>query len=340
MMLCLFISVLVVSQRLSLSASFALNEQSSLKIPSNEKNKKFSLSGEPEAPSFLYAIYEQVMKQAEIDGLEQLLESFKAEQDQETGEFYFPPSVAKKPLKAVSKVEFLISSPELASKGLTASIYEAKTGVKVSARHLSPTGSGWLAVTATKVVNQWIARWQDTAPSFKVFVKGVTGGKQSQAQVSQLWLVVHTTIRDDFQVFPSLAKDNGRNPPSRERIRRDETAAKVAENKTDTRGQSSCDKKDMMVSSSIFVRSRTDWIYPKSFNAYQCLGECSYEKKISHSMLRTLVMLSNNTKGQDFPAPSCVPSKLKPVAIIHRTEKGSYVLRTEKNMIVDDCMCY
>ena len=85
-----------------------------------------------------------------------------------------------------------------------------------------------------------------------------------------------------------------------------------------------------------------EWIvYPKSFNAYQCIGKCrdpiaSKYDPTNHAILQSLMRAGGNrsTVGR----LCCVPTTLQPLSMLYY-EQGEIVVRHHQNMVVDLCGC-
>lgn len=256
--------------------------------------------------------------------------------DQDTGEFYLLPSIVRTPSKRFRKAEIFLSIHEMeANENLMASIYEVRTGVKVSSRHLPSHRSGWLPLPITKMLKQWIPREQ-VPLRFKIFIKG-RGGNEStitdHIQTPKVWLVLYTKV-DHEHPFPHLAPDVEMRGPSGDRRRRDITRTKMPESKK------ACRKEDMIVNS-MALSSSVKIIHPKSFNAFQCSGKCSETEKtkfINHSLLKDFVLQKKGIKRNEEPC--CFPTKLKPITFIYKTDNGGFVIRAVKDLIVEECGCH
>ncbi|KAJ7380990.1 hypothetical protein OS493_004584 [Desmophyllum pertusum] len=101
-----------------------------------------------------------------------------------------------------------------------------------------------------------------------------------------------------------------------------------------------CQKEDMIVHTAdlgLFAKV----IKPESFNAFQCKGRCSLtqrKKFINHSLLKAIVKKKKGIKTEGEAC--CVPTKLRPKYFLFYIENRGYVIRTFKDMIVEDCGCY
>ena len=102
-----------------------------------------------------------------------------------------------------------------------------------------------------------------------------------------------------------------------------------------------CRKVDMIVHSADLGLS-DKFIRPESFNAYQCKGRCSLsqpEKWVLHSLVMRFLKEKKGTKTDGQAC--CIPTKMRPMTFINYVgNHGSFVMRTFKNMIVEECGCY
>ena len=130
-----------------------------------------------------------------VENLNQPRTCFTFVGHQETGEVYFLPSLVRKPVQTVRKAELFLSTHELVgNENMTVSIYEARTGIKVSSRRLSSHGSDWLRLPVTKIVKKWIAQ-KDVPLRFKVFVKAKGCNETAitdHLQAPTFWLAVYS----------------------------------------------------------------------------------------------------------------------------------------------------
>ncbi len=102
-----------------------------------------------------------------------------------------------------------------------------------------------------------------------------------------------------------------------------------------------CRKVDFIVHTKDFGSS-TKSIRPESFNAYQCKGKCSLTPKkkfVNHSLLKAFLKIKKGIKTDGEAC--CIPTKLRPMSFIyHSEERGSLVMDTYQDMIVEECGCY
>nr|AJS19034.1 nodal [Ptychodera flava] len=81
-------------------------------------------------------------------------------------------------------------------------------------------------------------------------------------------------------------------------------------------------------------------IYPKRFNAYQCVGSCpapmdSLHNPNNHAIMRGLLHLKNPDL---IPLPCCVPTKLSSLSMLYY-EHGKIVVKEHEAIIVEECGC-
>nr|ANK58568.1 bone morphogenetic protein 7 B [Pinctada fucata] len=82
-----------------------------------------------------------------------------------------------------------------------------------------------------------------------------------------------------------------------------------------------------------------DWIIaPEGFDAYYCDGECPYRFKMASNFaaVQSVLHMNNPTK---YPKLCCVPSKLTPLTILHKDDKGRYMFTDYPDLVVQDCKC-
>lgn len=206
----------------------------------------------------------------------------------------------------------------------------------MSSRQLTSHRSDWLSLPVTRIVKQWIAR-KDAPLRFKVFVKtsgGFATAITDDVEIPKVWLVVYSEAQQG-QAFPYLALNLKTSGSSGSRMRRDNSPSKMAASKNP------CRKEDMVIESFEFDKT-AKVIYPRSFNAYQCSGNCSSNtgkaRFINHSILKAFMSQKNGIKGKD--GSCCIPSKLKPITLILITDKKYYLIKTIRDIIVEECGCY
>ncbi|KAL9979112.1 hypothetical protein ACROYT_G016724 [Oculina patagonica] len=102
-----------------------------------------------------------------------------------------------------------------------------------------------------------------------------------------------------------------------------------------------CQKVDLIVHTKDLGLS-TKSIWPESFNAYRCKGKCSLTPKkkfINHSLLKAFLKKKKGIKTDGEAC--CVPTKLRPMSFVYDIKgRGSFVLHTFQDMIVEECGCY
>ena len=100
----------------------------------------------------------------------------------------------------------------------------------------------------------------------------------------------------------------------------------------------SCRKVDMIIHT---ANLSADFIAPKLFNAFQCIGRCSLTQRknfINHSLIKAIV---NKKKGIKTEGEACcVPKKMRPMSTLFVDKNNQIVLKRFENMIVEECGCY
>ncbi|XP_037091032.1 bone morphogenetic protein 8A-like [Pollicipes pollicipes] len=85
-------------------------------------------------------------------------------------------------------------------------------------------------------------------------------------------------------------------------------------------------------------------LYPEKFSAFYCRGHCppSYNVATDHALLQGFVHQKRKRRsggGRRVPRTCCVPSKLSPILIAHKTVDGSPQLTYWENVVADECKC-
>ncbi|XP_068225275.1 bone morphogenetic protein 2-like [Palaemon carinicauda] len=102
-----------------------------------------------------------------------------------------------------------------------------------------------------------------------------------------------------------------------------------------------CERRDMLVDFATIGWS--SWIvYPTSYNAYQCLGQCSFPlgqdlNPTNHAIVQSII----NNSG-DFPLvqrPCCVPSTYGNLSLLYYNAEENVVLRQYDKMVATECGC-
>ena len=108
-------------------------------------------------------------------------------------------------------------------------------------------------------------------------------------------------------------------------------------NYTDTK----CERKPMIVDFEQIGWSSTI-ISPRFYNAYHCLGHCSYPLGVLHNPTNHAVIQSiiNHDKIADsVDAPCCTSDELLPISLLYYNNEGNVVLKTYEDMITNTCAC-
>ncbi|KAK7073083.1 hypothetical protein SK128_016553 [Halocaridina rubra] len=105
---------------------------------------------------------------------------------------------------------------------------------------------------------------------------------------------------------------------------------------------SGCERRDMMVDFASIGWS--SWIVsPSSYNAFQCLGECSYplDQNLNPTNHATVQSIINHSGS--FPRvqrPCCVPSAYSNLSLLYYDAEGNVVLKQYDQMIATECGCH
>lgn len=84
------------------------------------------------------------------------------------------------------------------------------------------------------------------------------------------------------------------------------------------------------------------WIIaPSGYDAFFCLGECRYPladhmNASSHAVVQTMV---NSVNGA-VPRACCVPTSLRPIALLYLDNHDRVVLKNYQDMVVESCGCW
>ncbi|XP_067879135.1 nodal homolog [Heterodontus francisci] len=111
-------------------------------------------------------------------------------------------------------------------------------------------------------------------------------------------------------------------------------------NSTSAKDQSLCRRLDMEVNFEHIGWG--EWvIYPKTFNAYRCGGECPSPvdetfMPTNHAYMQSLL---KSFHPERVPCTSCVPVKMSPLSMLYYKD-WEVVLSHHKDMIVEECGCH
>ena len=158
--------------------------------------------------------------------------------------------------------------------------------------------------------------------------RSVTGSDETGAL-----LVVYTKDRKFFSKFSTTLRAKAADAENAEKSSR----VKRGSGKHKIKGE--CRKVDFTVDFSVIGWDR--WIiYPDSFTAYRCGGQCKSPLIQAHNPTNHAVLQSLMRKREkdSAPWPCCVPTKLRPIAMLYY-EHDEIVLRKHENMVVDKCSC-
>ena len=101
-----------------------------------------------------------------------------------------------------------------------------------------------------------------------------------------------------------------------------------------------CQRRPMMVDFADLGWS--DWVIaPRAFQAYSCVGECPYPLggRMNSTNYAMLVSMMSSMQAGDSPTPCCVPTSLRPVALLYLDNSDNLVLRNYEGMVVNGCGC-
>ncbi|XP_078421438.1 nodal homolog 2-A-like [Cetorhinus maximus] len=138
--------------------------------------------------------------------------------------------------------------------------------------------------------------------------------------------------------FQAAAKDSEDGNSRRQKRNRKERLNMG--NSTSVRDQSLCRRMDMEVNF-----DQIGWggwvIYPKTFNAYRCGGECPSPldetfMPTNHAYMQSLL---KSFRPERVPCTSCVPVKMSPLSMLYYKD-WEVVLSHHKDMIVEECGCH
>ncbi|XP_006822501.1 nodal homolog [Saccoglossus kowalevskii] len=81
-------------------------------------------------------------------------------------------------------------------------------------------------------------------------------------------------------------------------------------------------------------------IFPKKFDAYQCVGSCpgpvdGEHNPNNHAIIQNMVHTSNPDR---VPLPCCVPTKLSSLSMLYY-ERGNIVVKEHEGMVIQECGC-
>ena len=152
-------------------------------------------------------------------------------------------------------------------------------------------------------------------------------------------LVVYT---EDHRFFTELHHSDvhANSDEGKTMVIRGESTARVKRSEPSRVPKPRCDRQDLIIDFEQIGWS--EWIvFPKSFNAYQCVGKCrdpiaSKYDPTNHAILQSLMRAGGDrsTVGR----LCCVPTELHPLSMVYY-EQGEIVVRHHQNMIADSCGC-
>ena len=82
-----------------------------------------------------------------------------------------------------------------------------------------------------------------------------------------------------------------------------------------------------------------DWVIaPPGYDAYYCAGSCPHRYKMAHTFAGIQSLL-HMMKPSKLPGPTCSPTSLSPVTLLHLDEHGYLRYTSYPDMIVNNCHC-
>ncbi|XP_041359739.1 growth/differentiation factor 8-like [Gigantopelta aegis] len=82
-----------------------------------------------------------------------------------------------------------------------------------------------------------------------------------------------------------------------------------------------------------------DWVIaPPGYDAYYCAGSCPHRYKMAHTFAGIQSLL-HMIKPSRLPGPTCSPTTLSPLTLLHLDERGYLRYTSFPDMIVDGCHC-
>ena len=151
-----------------------------------------------------------------------------------------------------------------------------------------------------------------------------TGGANQTG--SDAILVVYTRDRSFFSALRTKSSD-------------EKSRTKRSTSKRKHKVSGDCRKLDFTIDFEIIGWDK--WIiYPATFKAYRCGGECRYPSiqalnPTNHAVLQGLMRKRDRNSA---PWPCCVATKLQPINMLYY-EHEEMVVRRHEEMVVDQCSC-
>ncbi|XP_055518151.1 nodal homolog [Leucoraja erinacea] len=227
--------------------------------------------------------------------------------------------------------------------------------------------NNWLSPTSLEAPWHWDARhppaegcqkageWRQRPPA-KPGKPGATDGRRKPPQrgAEQIMMVVFlktnstgfggatstllsTVQRSQYRLSAKSKEDTATKRQKRNRMERLNRGNSTMELR---RGQSLCRRMDMEVNFDQIGWGK--WvIYPKTFNAYRCGGECPSPvdetfMPTNHAYMQSLLKSINPER---VPCTLCVPIKMSPLSMLYYKDQ-EVVLSHHKDMIVEQCGCH
>ncbi|KAK3875665.1 hypothetical protein Pcinc_019474 [Petrolisthes cinctipes] len=133
------------------------------------------------------------------------------------------------------------------------------------------------------------------------------------------------------------SEEGGHREVSSHRIRRT-----VTENVTLRQVPTGCERRDMLVDFEVIGWS--SWIVsPKSYNAYQCVGQCQFPlgqnlNPTNHATVQSIMNNSGHSPG--VQRPCCVPATYGNLSLLFYDSDENVVLKQYDQMVATQCGCH
>lgn len=146
--------------------------------------------------------------------------------------------------------------------------------------------------------------------------------------------------KDDDEIVYDVGKSRDKRTADDDSIRRKKKKRRNGKNKKsdgDEKLDNPCKRVDLTVDF-----DKIGWgswvIFPKTYNAYQCVGSCSTQvdgDPNNHAIIQNMVRRVNRNRA---PTPCCVPTKLSSLSMLYY-ERGVIVVKEHEEMVVRECGC-
>ncbi|XP_078094631.1 nodal homolog [Mustelus asterias] len=240
----------------------------------------------------------------------------------------------------------------------------------------SAAGAGWKIFNVTDLLNRWLSqetplreaparqdlrrpptkdRWHSHGHQQETFPKlAMTSSRRRPPHrgAEQIMMVlffrrnrtevggISSTLLRTVERSKYQAAARGGEDANSKRQKRNRKERLTMGNSTSARDQTLCRRIDMEVNF-----DQIGWggwvIYPKTFNAYRCGGECPSPldetfMPTNHAYMQSLV---KSLQPERVPCTSCVPVKMSPLSMLYYKD-WEVMLSHHKDMIVEECGCH